>query len=107
MATNPPTAGFDTSAAETNRVVVAAPGAGKAIRLLEGEASAIAANKVVTGFGDTATAADRAFGGYIADGGGSAPMRHEKVGPENTALVYTSTVAVAQTLIVTHRIESV
>ncbi len=107
MATNPPTAGFDTSAIETNRVVVAAPGVGKAIRLLEGEASSSGINKLLVGFEDTAVSIDRAFGGHIAAGGGSAPLRHEKTGPENKALVYSSTVAVPQTVMTTYRIVSI
>lgn len=107
MATNPPTAGFDTSDAETDRVIVAAPGAGKAIRVLEGEASSVDANKVLVHFVNAAPATDRLFGGFIAAGGGSAPLRHETTGPANKALLYTSTAAVAQTVIVRYRIEKV
>ncbi len=107
MATNPLTAGFDSAIAETNKEIVAAPGVGKRIVALGGEASTDTAIKATVHFDTGDNVDDRILGGQFAAGGGSASLRGRVEGPENTALNYTSSGAAAQTVFIRYKIEEI
>ena len=107
MATNPLTASFDSAIAETDRQIIATPGTGKFIRVLEGEISVDAPAKVMAHFDTGDVVTNRVMGGFLAGGGGTSSVKDDVKGPVDKGLFYTSSAAVNQTVLIRYEIRSI